>query len=85
MFPHADTIYTINALDHEQKVRLADRERLAASAQADMHPPVIMPASVHRVAATLFGGLVKRWGSAHRVRPARPLLMGGARAADLVS
>src|SRR3954451_11479826 len=42
MFPHADTIYTINALDYEEKMRLAARDRLAASAQMSTpsRPPI---------------------------------------------
>jgi hypothetical protein len=67
MFPHADTIYTINALDYPMRLRQAAHERLAASATVDMHPPANMPAPVHRVAATLFGRLRARWGGARRV------------------
>ena len=84
MVPHADMIYTINTLDYPQRLRHAANQRLAATAQVDTHPPVIMPASVHRVATTLFGGLLTRWVSAHRIRLARPLKIGATRATQSV-
>jgi hypothetical protein len=76
MFPHADTIYTINTMDHERQLRHAAGQRLAASAQMDKHGPVIEQASAHRVAATLVGGLLMRWRAANRVRLSRPQTTG---------
>jgi hypothetical protein len=76
MFPHIDTISTINALDHEHLMRHAASQRLAASAQGEKHPPVILPAAIHRIAAARFGGWQTRWRSALRVRLTRPLTTG---------
>jgi hypothetical protein len=76
MFPHADTISTINALDHEHLMRRAASQRLAASAQGEKHRQVIMLAAMHQVAAALFGGWQMRWRSERRVRLARPLTTG---------
>jgi hypothetical protein len=76
MFPHADTAYTIQMLDYEQRLRHAASQRLAASTQVNKHPSLIVPASAHRVAATLVGGLLMRWRGANRVRLSRPQTTG---------
>jgi hypothetical protein len=78
MFPHADTIYTINTLDHEQKVRHAVKQRLAATAPPDEPSPSIMSASTRQVRTTLVGGLLRRWHGATWVRLLRQLLRGSA-------
>jgi hypothetical protein len=76
MFPHADTIYTINSLDYPQRLRHAANQRLAAGTQVNRHPSLIVPASARRVAATLVGGLLMRWRGANRVRLPRPQTTG---------
>jgi hypothetical protein len=84
MFPHADTIYTTNALDHEQKVRLAARERLAASVQTGKHSPSIMSVSARRVRTTFFSGFMMRQCGAKWVRLSRQLTRGSAQPAHRV-
>ena len=76
MFPHADTIYTINAMDHERQLRHAASQRLAASAQVNKHPSLIVPASARRVAATVVGELLTRWRGTNRVRLSHPQTTG---------
>ncbi len=66
MYPHADTLYTINTLDYPRRLRHAANERLAASAQSGKHSPSIMPAAVQRFAAVLFAGLPSRLRGAYR-------------------
>ncbi len=78
MFPHADTVYTINSLDYPERLRHAASQRLAAGAQVNKHPSLSVPASAHRVAATLVGGLLMRWRGANRVRLSRPRTTGWA-------
>jgi hypothetical protein len=73
MIPHPETVFMLRTLDFQEWRRDAARQRLAASAQVEKHPPVIMPAAVHRVAAAFFGGVRARWSGAHRMRLARPL------------
>jgi hypothetical protein len=84
MFPHADTIYTINTRDYQEQLRHAASQRLAASAQVNKHPSLIVPASAHRVAATLVGGLLMRWRGASQGWVARPLTSGSAEPAHRV-
>jgi hypothetical protein len=84
MFPHADTICTINTLNNQERLRYAASQRLAASAQMDKHRPVIEPASAHRVVATLFGGLLTRLHDASQGWVARPLTTGSAEPAHRV-
>jgi hypothetical protein len=84
MFPHADTIYTIHTLDYQERLRLAAKERLAASAQMDKHRPAIEPASAHRVMATLFGGVLSRLRGASQGWVARPLTTGSTEPAHRV-
>jgi hypothetical protein len=76
MFPHADTVYTIQTLDYQERLQHAASQRLAACAQVNEHPSLTVPASTHRVAATLVGGLLMRWRGANRVRLPRPQTTG---------
>jgi len=76
MFPHADMICTINTLDNQERLRHAASQRLAASAQMDKHRPVIVPASVRRIAATVVGELLTRWRGTNRVRLSHPQTTG---------
>jgi hypothetical protein len=76
MFPHADTIYTINTLDYQERLRHAASQRLAASAQMDKHPSLIVPVSARRVAATVVGELLARWRGTNRVRLSHPQTTG---------
>ena len=85
MFPHADTLYTIQALDYEQKLRQAASERLAASAQVDRRQAVIVPASAGRVAAILCSGLLTRLRGTIRVRLSPQLTTGSVQRAPGVS
>jgi hypothetical protein len=76
MFPHPETVCTTNTLEYQERLRHAASQRLAASAQVNKHPSPIVPASAHRVAATLVGGLLMRWRGANRVRLSRPQTTG---------
>jgi hypothetical protein len=76
MIPHPETICMLSALDYQERLQDAARDRLAASAQVEKHKPVIISAGIHRIAATLFGGFRMRWRSMHGVRLSRPLTTG---------
>ena len=75
MFPHADTIYTINRLDYQERVRHAASQRLAASIDTGGHA---------RVGVTWLGGLLSRLRAASQGWMARPLTTGSAEPAHRV-
>jgi hypothetical protein len=76
MFPHADTIYTINALDHEHLMRHAASQRLAASVHTGGHS---------RVGVAWLGGALSRLRGAIQGWVARPLTTGSPKPAHRVS
>ena len=75
MFPHADTIYTIHALDYQERLRYAASQRLAASVQTSGHS---------RVGIAWLGGALSRLHSAIQGWVARPLTIGSAKPAPRV-
>ena len=75
MFPHADTIYTINTLDYPQQLRHAANQRLAASVRTGGHS---------RVGVAWLGGVVSRLRGARQEWVARPLATGSAEPAHRV-
>jgi hypothetical protein len=75
MIPHPNTIYTINALDHEHLMRRAASDRLAASAHTAGHP---------RVRVAWLGGVLSRLRGARQEWVARPLTTGSAEPAHRV-
>jgi hypothetical protein len=85
MFPHADTIYTINTLDYPQRLRLAARERLAAGAQQRARSPLTMPTAAQRIAVVWLDEVRPRLASVHRVLRSRELSPDATRATHPVS
>ena len=75
MFPHADTIYTIQSLDYQERLRQAASQRLAASADTGEHS---------RVGAAWFSGALSRLRDASQRCLARPLTTGSAQPAHRV-
>jgi len=75
MFPHADTIYTINSLDYPQQLRHAASQRLAASVHTGGHS---------RVGVAWLGGVLSRLRGASQGWVARPLTTGFAKPAHRV-
>jgi hypothetical protein len=75
MFPHADTIYTINALDHERLMRRAAGQRLAASVRTGRH---------RHVGVAWLVGALSRLREASQEWVARPLTTGSAEPAHRV-
>jgi len=69
MFPHADTLYTINRLDYPQQLRHAADQRLAASVHTARHS---------RVGVAWLGGMLSQLRSASQRWVARPLTTGSA-------
>ena len=69
MFPHADTIYTINSLDYQERLRHAASQRLAASVHTGGHS---------RVGVAWLGGVLSRLRGASQGWVARPLTTGSA-------
>jgi hypothetical protein len=75
MFPHADTIYTIQSLDYQERLRHAASQRLAAGADTGEHS---------RVGAALLSGALSRLRDASQGWLARPLTTGAAKPAHRV-
>jgi hypothetical protein len=75
MFPHADTIYTIHALDYQERLRYAASQRLAASVHTGGHS---------RVRIAWLGGALSRLRSAIQGWVARPLTISSAKPAHRV-
>ena len=75
MFPHADTICTINTLDYQERQRYAASQRLAANIQTSGHS---------RVGVAWLGGMVSRLRAAIQGWVARPLTTGSAEPAHRV-
>jgi hypothetical protein len=67
MFPHADTIYTIHALDYEERLRHAASQRLAASVHTGGHS---------HAGVSWLGGALSRLHGAIQGLVARPLTTG---------
>jgi hypothetical protein len=76
MFPHADTIYTINTLDYPQQLRHAANQRLAASIDTGGHS---------RVGVGWLAGVLTRLRGASQEWMARPLPTGSAKPAHRAS
>ena len=75
MFPHADTICTINTLDNQERLRHAASQRLAASVHTGGHS---------RVGAAWLVGALSRLCDASQGWLARPLTTGSAKPAHRV-
>ncbi len=75
MFPHADTIYTIQTLDYQERLRHAASQRLAANVDAGGHS---------RVGVAWLGGMVSRLRGTIQGWVARPLTTGSAEPAHRV-
>ena len=75
MFPHADTIYTINTLDYQERLRHAASQRLAASVDTGEHS---------RVGVAWLSGALSRLRDASQGWLARPLTTGSAQTAHRV-
>jgi hypothetical protein len=75
MFPHADTIYTINSLDYPQRLRHATNQRLAASVHTGRHS---------RVGVAWLGGVLSRLRGASQGWVTRPLSTGSPEPAHRV-
>ena len=75
MFPHADTICTINTLDNQERLRHAASQRLAAN---------IHSSGPSRVGVAWLGGIVSRLRGAIQGWVARPLTTGSAEPAHRV-
>jgi hypothetical protein len=75
MFPHADTIYTINTLDYQERLRHAASQRLAAGVQTGGHS---------RVGAAWLGDVLSRLRGASRGWVACPLTPGSPEPAHRV-
>jgi hypothetical protein len=75
MFPHADTIYTINTLDYQERLRYAASQRLAASVHSGGHS---------RAGVAWLGGIASRLAGAIQGWVARPLTTGSAEPAHRV-
>ena len=69
MFPHADTIYTIHALDYQERLRHAASQRLAASIDTGGHS---------RVGVGWLAGVLTRLRGASQGWVARPQTTGSA-------
>jgi hypothetical protein len=59
MFPHADTTYTIQTLDYQERLRTAAQQRRAASAQTGAHARPLHPQPGVRVVAAW----LRAWGT----------------------
>ena len=75
MFPHADTIYTIQSLDYQERLRHAASQRLAANVDTGGNS---------RVGVAWLGGMVSRLRSTIQGWVARPLTTGSAEPAHRV-
>jgi hypothetical protein len=72
MFPHADTIYTINTQDYPQRLRHAASQRLAANVDTGGHS---------RVGVAWLGAALSRLRGAIQGWVTRPLTTGSAKPA----
>ena len=75
MFPHADTICTINTLDNQERLRHAASQRLAASVHTGGHT---------RAGVAWLSGALSRLRDASQGWLARPLTTGSAQPAHRV-
>jgi hypothetical protein len=75
MVPHADTIYTIQSLDYQERLRHAASQRLAASVHTDANS---------RVLAAWLSGALSRLRDASHGWLARPLTTGSGQSAHRV-
>jgi hypothetical protein len=75
MFPHADTICTINTLNNQERLQDAASQRLAASVHTDANS---------RVLAAWLSGALSRLRDASHGWLARPLTTGSGQPAHRV-
>jgi hypothetical protein len=75
MFPHPDTVWTTSALEYQERLRLAARDRLAAPthAQEDACLSCAITRTVHRVADSWLRRWLPRLRGANQVDVAHPM------------
>ena len=73
MFPHADTIYTINALDYPQRLRQAANQRLAASAQTSVRSRPSTWESARLIAASWLTRVLRGASGTKRLQGSLPM------------
>ena len=74
MLPHPDTVCTLSALVHQERLRDAAQERLAASAQLDARSQTTRLWPVGSTPAARLRGWVTRVYGDMRVRESLPLV-----------
>ena len=73
--PHADTVCLLNHLEHQERLRHAASQRIAAGARAGTpSPTVLRPAN--RLSISRLGGLLPRVVGTRTVRLPSPLASG---------
>jgi hypothetical protein len=84
MIPHPDTAFVISALDYQERLREAEKDRIAASAQTGGRSPLTPLRTARLLVASWLSGVVTRGPGAKQTpvspplsrihtRPARPL------------
>jgi hypothetical protein len=81
MLPHLDTVCMLSALEHEERLQEAAKERVAASAQASKGSSMARTRTASRIAAAWLSGLLTLKPRLDRGRLTAPLTSGHERPA----
>jgi hypothetical protein len=81
MLPHPETVCMLKTMEHQERLREAAKEQIAASAQSDRRSPMTTPGAARRIVASWLSELRLRALGSTSMRAPFPMASDQARPA----